>query len=66
MSVSVIALIAFLLSLGGVEFFRRWSLARRLLDVPNERSSHKSPTPRGAGVVIVAVTLLAYLTGSLF
>jgi UDP-N-acetylmuramyl pentapeptide phosphotransferase/UDP-N-acetylglucosamine-1-phosphate transferase len=66
MSVSVIALIAFLLSLGGVEFFRRWSLARRLLDVPNERSSHKSPTPRGAGVVIVAVTLLVYLSGSLF
>ena len=56
MRVLIIALLAFLLSLGGVELFRRWSLARRLLDVPNERSSHKSPTPRGAGVVIVAGT----------
>lgn len=26
---------------------------RRLLDVPNERSSHQSPTPRGGGIAIV-------------
>ena len=29
----------------------------RLLDIPNERSSHKSPTPRGGGLAI-AVTVL--------
>ncbi len=28
-----------------------------LLDVPNERSSHSSPTPRGGGLAIVVVTL---------
>ncbi len=32
---------------------RRYALSRGLLDVPNERSSHSSPTPRGAGVAIV-------------
>ncbi len=38
---------------------RRYALRTNLLDVPNERSSHSSPTPRGGGVAIVAVTLLA-------
>ena len=32
---------------------RRIALARRLLDVPNERSSHIRPTPRGGGAAIV-------------
>ena len=44
----------------GVEAFRRWSLSKGLLDVPNDRSSHESPTPRGGGLVIVAVSLLCY------
>jgi len=43
---------------------RRYALARSLMDVPNARSSHTVPTPRGGGVAIVlvflgAVTLLA-------
>src|SRR5512132_2212185 len=29
----------------------------RLLDIPNERSSHKSPTPRGGGLAIAVTTL---------
>ncbi len=45
----------------GVEAFRRWSLHNGLLDVPNDRSSHESPTPRGGGLIIVAVSLLLYL-----
>lgn len=36
---------------------RRYALARSLMDVPNERSSHTLPTPRGGGVAFV----LAYL-----
>ena len=32
------------------------ALSRGLLDVPNERSSHTRPTPRGGGVAIVATT----------
>lgn len=45
---------------------RRYALARSLMDVPNARSSHAVPTPRGGGVAIVlsflaALPLLAVL-----
>lgn len=33
--------------------FTRWAARARLLDVPNARSSHQVPTPRGAGAIIV-------------
>ncbi|MDR8365327.1 glycosyltransferase family 4 protein [Pseudomonas sp. JL3] len=44
---------------------RRYALAKSLMDIPNERSSHSVPTPRGGGVAIVVAFLLALpvLTG---
>ncbi|MCX7098532.1 MAG: glycosyltransferase family 4 protein [Methylococcales bacterium] len=39
-------------------WFRRYALARQLLDIPNARSSHSLPTPRGGGLAIVIVFLL--------
>jgi Fuc2NAc and GlcNAc transferase len=36
---------------------RRFALARDMLDVPNERSSHAVPTPRGGGIAIVVPVL---------
>lgn len=39
---------------------RRYALSRSLIDIPNDRSSHSIPTPRGGGVAIV-VTFLAAL-----
>jgi len=53
---SVITLFSYL----GIEAFRRWSLRRELLDVPNKRSSHTRPTPRGGGLIIVLVCLIVY------
>ena len=44
----------------GIEFFRRYCLMKDWLDVPNERSSHVVPTPRGAGIVIVVISLVGY------
>ncbi|QBF27915.1 glycosyltransferase family 4 protein [Pseudomonas tructae] len=38
---------------------RRYALARNLMDVPNQRSSHTVATPRGGGVAIVLAFLLA-------
>lgn len=43
-----------------------WVVMRRaqatgLMDVPNERSSHRNPTPRGGGAAIVAVTSLGFV-----
>ncbi|EPL04245.1 glycosyltransferase family 4 protein [Pseudomonas sp. CF161] len=37
---------------------RRYALARSLMDIPNGRSSHTVPTPRGGGVAIVLSFLL--------
>lgn len=48
-----------LLSLALTEFLRRYALARSIIDVPNARSSHSVPTPRGGGVAIVLVFLFS-------
>lgn len=40
---------------------RRYALSRSLMDVPNARSSHSVPTPRGGGVAIVFGYLLALI-----
>ena len=34
---------------------RRYALAKQIIDIPNARSSHTSPTPRGGGMAIVVV-----------
>jgi UDP-N-acetylmuramyl pentapeptide phosphotransferase/UDP-N-acetylglucosamine-1-phosphate transferase len=52
-------LAVFAASFIGVKLFRRWSLKREIIDVPNERSSHSVPTPRGGGLIIAIVSLLA-------
>jgi Fuc2NAc and GlcNAc transferase len=57
---ALIAVLAFVLT-GAL---RRYALARSIIDVPNARSSHSVPTPRGGGVAIVlcfigAIPLLA-------
>jgi glycosyltransferase WbpL len=44
-------------SLGLTWVLRRYALARYLVDVPNERSSHLIPTPRGGGMAIVLTFL---------
>jgi Fuc2NAc and GlcNAc transferase len=40
---------------------RRYATRRAIFDVPNARSSHARPTPRGGGLAIVATTQLAVL-----
>lgn len=39
---------------------RRYALRRQLIDLPGERRSHRAATPRGGGVSIVLVLLLAH------
>ncbi|RJP53934.1 MAG: glycosyltransferase family 4 protein [Anaerolineaceae bacterium] len=43
----------FVLSCLGVWIIRHYAEKRQLLDHPNERSSHSTPTPRGGGLMIV-------------
>ncbi len=45
----------------GVEATRTWLIQRQVIDLPNERSSHSVPTPRGGGLVIVSITLAVAL-----
>jgi Fuc2NAc and GlcNAc transferase len=44
---------------------RRYALRSELLDVPNERSLHRTPIPRGGGVAVVLVTLAGLTTAGL-
>lgn len=52
-------MLVFLLSWALTLGLRHYALSRRLMDIPNERSSHTVATPRGGGVAIVAAFLLA-------
>jgi len=56
-----IFLFALLASIALTGLLRRYALAASLLDIPNARSSHSLPTPRGGGVAIVVVFLLGNL-----
>jgi len=40
---------------------RGYAIKRSLIDIPNARSSHHTPTPRGGGLGLVAAFLLAML-----
>lgn len=40
---------------------RRYAIRKSLIDIPNERSSHHLPVPRGGGLSIVLITLLAVI-----
>ncbi len=57
----IFILCAFGLSLYLGAVVRRYALRRALLDIPNARSSHAAPIPRGGGFSIVAVFLLSTL-----
>lgn len=50
------------LSFGSTWLMRRIALRKAILDIPNQRSSHARPTPRGGGVAIV----LAWYAGLSF
>ena len=53
--IPVVAVFSFALT----AFLRRYALSRSLIDVPNQRSSHTIPTPRGGGVAIVLTFICA-------
>jgi len=49
------------LSTAGTWFMRRYALAHAIVDVPNRRSSHGVPTPRGGGAGLVAGLLITFV-----
>ncbi len=48
----------FFLSLLLTGYIRRYALAKNIMDIPNHRSSHEVPTPRGGGVAFIVVFLM--------
>lgn len=58
MHIAMSAALAFIIAVTLTGWFRRYAIRGGLLDVPNERSSHVAPTPRGGGVAIVVAVLL--------
>jgi len=48
-------------ALGGTRALLNWLEARAILDTPNERSSHQTPTPKGGGIAVIAVILAAWI-----
>lgn len=58
---ALIASAAVVISSATTELMRRYALRRNLLDVPNARSSHAVPTPRGGGVGIVVAFFVTAL-----
>lgn len=57
------AILAFVLPLlataAGTRLLLPWLRGRAMLDRPNERSSHKVPTPRGGGLAVIVVLVAA-------
>lgn len=57
-------LAAMLLTIVATDMVRTHAIRRAMFDVPNQRSSHTVPTPRGGGAAIVAVVLLSIALGA--
>lgn len=63
-------LLSLFLSVAGVLLVQRLAVPLGLLDAPNQRSSHRLPTPRGGGVGLLAAVIFlgssGYLSSSLW
>lgn len=56
-----VVLAALACSVIGTAILRRYAISRGILDIPNARSSHRVPTPRGGGLAIVVTFLAAVI-----
>jgi Fuc2NAc and GlcNAc transferase len=56
-----VAVAALAMSLVATAIMRAYARRRGLVDVPNDRSSHVTPTPRGGGLAMVTALALAVL-----
>lgn len=60
LTTAAVGILAVVLAYAGVGGLRRWAESRQMLDIPNARSSHTRPTPRGGGLLIVVVSTLGF------
>ena len=57
----LVAMVGFVLSMAGTGLLVCYFKNRRILDRPNERSSHTIPTPRGGGIALLGAVVAAWL-----
>jgi len=58
MAITSFVIVSFFLSFMFTSIWRKYAIKNRVIDIPNQRSSHSVPTPRGGGVAIVLVSLM--------
>ena len=58
-----VILLCFLLSVAGVLLVQRLAVPLGLMDAPNQRSSHHTPTPRAGGLGLLAALIFLGLSG---
>ena len=58
--------LVFAISFFGTYLIRESRLKHQVFDVPNDRSSHKHPTPRGGGLAIVVSLVVGSILGWFF
>ncbi|MGD1880366.1 MAG: glycosyltransferase family 4 protein [Kiloniellaceae bacterium] len=64
----MLSMVPFILLTALVSWAATWAVLRllivwRVFDEPNHRSSHSRPTPRGGGLAVVPVVLIAWIAG---
>jgi glycosyltransferase WbpL len=55
-------LVTFLFSLGLTSLVKKYAVKNAVIDIPNERSSHTQPTPRGGGIA-VSIPIMISIVG---
>jgi len=55
---ALVFVVAAIVALGLSEAVRRLAIRGNVIDVPNDRSSHRVPTPRGGGLAIAIVSMM--------
>jgi UDP-N-acetylmuramyl pentapeptide phosphotransferase/UDP-N-acetylglucosamine-1-phosphate transferase len=55
----VLLIVTFILSLAGTSIIKGIAINKNIIDVPNVRSSHLQPTPRGGGLAIAITWFIA-------
>jgi len=58
--------LACLTAFAGTFFLIKWLNKKNILDIPDERTNHSVPTPRGGGIAVISTILLFLIIASFY
>lgn len=61
LAVALIVTLSFVLTFAASFVLRKYLVARQIMDIPNGRSMHTTPTPRGGGLAVMMILLAGFL-----